>query len=159
MKKILSLIGGLVLITPFMGSISACGESVGESVTVNIDVWNLSTWGDEQRRIINKEFFNIVFKYDYSDKPTWDYYCYAFFPRDLNKSVRKINSLICFYDNLQPHNVVWSIAPTPNVGALMVDVFKKGLNLSAKGVADGFTGEFNIDLKGDKKVIKVHELS
>ena len=157
MKKILSLLTILTVSTPFASIVSGCSTKQNEDKLNNseviiqpskkFDVWNLSTWGAQQKQVINQAYLNEAKNYD-SDTTWGDWlYTYLYENSAIDISFDKINPLIDVF-NPNP-NISRFYLPTPNDKDSLKDVLSKGIELYVKGIKDGIYGDLTMEIKGN----------
>ena len=121
MKKIINLIIVLALTSTLATANVAC--STGDK----FNIWNISTWGNDQKSMIIKSYlksaksFYRPFRYQPHEYPTWNDWVQNEESDSLNDAFQLINTL-----SSVGANIVYTVEPTPKGD--LEQVLAKGVN-------------------------------
>ncbi len=161
MKKILTLLAVGALGSSCMSVTSACSRlnTGATDPNLNFDVWNLSSWGNDQKSIISKDYLAIAQKdnNDASQKNSplsWSDWTQNFDSQGITdeeyallKGLDKINPDIIINDHFW--NVKWFYSPKPSDKTSLKTVLTNGLELYLKGFKQGICGDLSVSIKGE----------
>ncbi len=175
MKKILALFTVFSISAPFGIVVSGCesnksGKNNNLEANINqpvtkFDIWNLSTWGNEQKNIIINSYFavatednNAAMHVQYPQQPqplSWFEWIYG--PR-LSKTYSDDGwALLNGLDKINKHietgygnaNVVWDYSIFPDNKTTLKEALSKGFELDISENNKGISGSLSIEIKGN----------
>ena len=152
MRKILAFLSVFTICTPFASIVSACKEENPGATDPDskFNVWDLSTWGNAQKDIINKAYIDAVKSWYSITNPNYNLWSAwnSNDQRTLQTALNKINTKLNLNNG---GNATWVYFPVPGNKDNVNNLFNKGLNLYVKGInsdVTGISGNFNMEING-----------
>ena len=144
-----------VVVTPLLAN--SCSNNSNTKYDPNsntkYDPFNLSTWGDKQKSIINNSYLKSAAKQSSDTWQSWNYEpdTTSYNSDALNDAVSMINQAASVYDGTGDLENDDSIFFTwlKNYSGTVKSVLSQGATGILKGIKNGFIGELTITFKGN----------